>query len=156
MADATEAHPGLKPDASQARRRMDGPLMRKLMTVTGLALAAVLIFVAAAWSTPLMAAQVSTQIGSPQGEFFIISSVNLQKRDLFVKAPTEVTEEMTVTPGTVILDQEGKRIPLSDVRAGDTVYIVTRTSSKGFPEVVRIQQGPMTVAALHRRYLNYK
>jgi hypothetical protein len=135
---------------------MDDPHMRKPTTVKRLGLAPVLIFIAAGWSAALVAAQGSVQSVTPQGEFFIVSSVNLQKSDLFVKAPTEVTQEMTVTASTVILNQEGKRAPLSDVKAGDTVYIVTRTNGKGFPEVVRIQEGPMTVAVLHSRYLDYK
>jgi phosphohistidine swiveling domain-containing protein len=118
--------------------------------------AAVFSLLSAVLGASLIAAQVTPARGSAQGEFFIVSSVNLQKQDLFVKAPTEVTEEMTVTPRTVILSEQGKHIPLSQVRAGDTVYVVSRRNSQGFPEVVRLQQGPMTVGILHARYLNYK
>jgi hypothetical protein len=129
--------------------------MTKPTTAARLALAAI-FSLAGMWTPSVPGAQVSTGTSNPQGEFFIISSVNLKKRDLFVKAPTEVTEEMVVTPKTVIVNEQGKRIPLSEVRAGNTVYVVARKNAEGVPEVVRLQEGPMTVAVLHSRYLKHK
>lgn len=135
---------------SQASRRSRRAGTRRYALATLLTLLAALVC-----ALPLPAAQTSVHRAQLQGEFFIISSVNLKKQDLFVKAPTEVTEEMVVTPKTVILNQQGKRIPLNEVRAGDTVYIVARQNTSGVPEVVRLQQGPMTLAVLHARYLTH-
>jgi hypothetical protein len=89
---------------------------------------------------------------SYQGDFYIISSVNLQKNQILLKLPTEVTEVMRVNEKTVYLDESGKPIHLSDLRAGDTVYIVSEHTADGFL-ALRIHKGPMTVEILRQRYL---
>lgn len=86
-------------------------------------------------------------------EFFIISSVNLPKHSLVLKLPSEVTLVMGVTPKTVILDENGKRLTPNDLRAGDTAYI-TYTGGSQAASAVEIRLGPMTVKELQRRYLN--
>jgi hypothetical protein len=94
--------------------------------------------------------------GNYEGDFFIISSVNRRSKELFLKAPTEVTELMLVNERTVFLNDQGKRIQFQDLRAGDTVYVISRRSSPGLPVAIRIQKGPMTLSVLHNRYLEFK
>src|SRR5579864_4031203 len=62
--------------------------------------------------------------GNTAGDFFIISSVDLTKRQILLKLPTEVTQLIRVDNRTQYLDAHGKAIKLTDLRAGDTVYIV--------------------------------
>lgn len=90
---------------------------------------------------------------SYEGDFYIISSVNLRTNEVFLKAPTEITEQMLVNGKTTFLSQQGKRITLKDLRAGDTVYVMSTKSAGGELVASRIQIGPMTTAILHRRYL---
>jgi len=94
--------------------------------------------------------------GNYEGDFFIISSVNRRSKELFLKAPTEVTELMLVNERTVFLNDQGKRIQFQDLRAGDTVYVISRRNSPGLPVAIRIQKGPMTLSVLHNRYLEFK
>jgi hypothetical protein len=99
--------------------------------------------------------QAAKSKGNPssyEGDFFIISSVNLQKKQLLLKMPTEVTEVMHVDEKTTYLDESGKPIHLSGLRAGDTVYIVSKATAEG-PLALRIRKGPMTIQLLHQRYL---
>lgn len=84
------------------------------------------------------------------GEFFIISSIDPVKGQLLVKRPTEVTQVMRVNEETKYVDRARKPIRLSDVHAGDTVYI-TSSPTSGF--ALEVREGTMTVAELHRRYL---
>jgi len=86
-------------------------------------------------------------------EFFILSSVDLKKHQLVLKHPTEVTELMQVTDSTVCLDDKEGRIPFSDLRAGDTVYVTYASHGAGPPVATRVRRGPMTVEQLQRRYL---
>lgn len=86
-------------------------------------------------------------------EFFILSSVNLPKHSLVLKLPTEVTMQMKLTEKTVIVDENGKRLHPSDLRAGDTAYITYTRGPEG-TSAVKIRLGPMTVQELRRRYLN--
>ncbi len=86
-------------------------------------------------------------------EFFIISSVNSSKQQLVLKRPTEVTLLVRVNEKTVYLDQQGRPLQLKDLRAGDTVYVVPRSSAEGPSLVTRIRKGLMTPEELRRRYL---
>lgn len=86
-------------------------------------------------------------------EFFIISSLNLQKDEMVLKMPTEVTMQMLVTDKTSIVDEHGKHIRIADLRAGDTAYI-TYAQHGGEAEALSIRLGPMTVQELRRRYLH--
>ena len=85
------------------------------------------------------------------GEFFIISSVDPVKQQLLVKRPTEVTQVMRVDTQTKYVGRDQKPIGLTDVHAGDTVYI---TSSAASGVALEVRKGPMTVAELQRRYLS--
>ena len=95
-------------------------------------------------STPLQALN--------SGDFFIISSVDLAKRQLLLKLPTEVTELMGVDNRTAYFDERGRPIKLNDLRAGDTVYITSATSGER-PLALTIRKGPMTQEVLRQRYL---
>lgn len=89
-----------------------------------------------------------------EGDFYIISSINKRNHELFLKAPTEVTQLMQVNDKTAYLNEEGKPIAFADLRAGATVYVVSRKpSSDAEPIAERVQEGPMTAAILHARYL---
>jgi hypothetical protein len=91
---------------------------------------------------------------SAEGEFFIISSVDLAKHQLLLKRPTEVTEIMDVTDETHFLDEQGRAIQLKDFRAGDTVFVTSRPDQDATPIAMRIQKGEMTVSVLQSRYLS--
>jgi hypothetical protein len=86
-----------------------------------------------------------------KGDFFIVSSIDLAKGRILLKRPTEVTELMRVDGSTHYFEEQGKPIRLTDLRAGDTVYIVTKP---GMEDVaVTIHKGPMTADVLRERYL---
>lgn len=89
-------------------------------------------------------------------DFFIISSVDAPKRQIVLKHPTEVAELVSVNDQSVFLDEQGKRLQLKDLRAGDTVY-VTLAANPGEPRVaLRIRKGIMTVEGLRRFYLTFQ
>jgi hypothetical protein len=87
-------------------------------------------------------------------QFFIVASIDQQRSQILLKHPTEVTQLMQLTPTTKYLDESGKPLHISDFRAGDTVW-VTSSGDKAEPSVGRIRKGEMTVADLHRYYLDY-
>ena len=94
----------------------------------------------------------SASSGFAQGDFFIVSSIDLAKKQILLKRPTEVTELMGVDGQTRYFEENGKTIRLTDLRAGDTVYIMSRPS--GTQSVaVAIHKGPMTLDMLRERYL---
>lgn len=84
--------------------------------------------------------------------FFIISSVDIAKKQLLLKEPTEITELLQVNDKTRYTDKTGKAIQFADLRAGDTVYIRT-TSTPAGKVAVSIRKGPMTLQELQQRYL---
>ena len=87
-----------------------------------------------------------------KGDFFIVTSIDLTRKQILLKRPTEVTELMLLDDGTRCFEENGNAIRLADIRAGDTVYITSR--SNGGPLVaVTIRKGPMTLDVLHERYL---
>jgi len=92
---------------------------------------------------------------TPAGEqFFIVASIDLQKSQLLLKYPTEVTVLMRVDAKTKLTDETGAPLKLSDFRAGDTVW-VTSADEKGDVTALRVRKGQMDVADLHRYYLDY-
>jgi hypothetical protein len=86
-------------------------------------------------------------------QFYIVASLDQSKSQLLLKLPSEVTMLMSVTAQTQIQDENGASLKLSDLRAGDTVWVVS--SGGGQPTALRIRKGQMTVADLHRYYLDY-
>ena len=88
-------------------------------------------------------------------KFFIVASVDLQKSQLLLKNPTEVTLLVLVSDATNFSDETGKPLKLSDFRAGDTAWM-TSSSGPGEATALRVRKGQMTVADLHRYYLDYE
>ena len=110
-------------------------------------------FIGAVMVPSTLAGQAKPGTGrAPADEFFIISSVDLGKNQLLLKRPTEVTEVMRVNESTRYLDENGRPLKLSDLRAGDTVYISSKPSTGG-AVALQIHRGPMTLTELRRRYL---
>jgi len=89
-------------------------------------------------------------------KFFIVASVDLQKSQLLLKYPTEVTLLLVVNNATKFTDDTGKPLKLSDFRSGDTVWVVSSTSGQGEATALRVRKGEMTVADLHHYYLDYE
>ena len=85
-------------------------------------------------------------------EFFIISSVDITKKQLLLKEPTEITELLQVGDKTRYTDRNGKAIEFADLRAGDTVFIRSSATPAG-KVAVSIRKGPMTLRELQRQYL---
>ena len=104
---------------------------------------------------PRASASVSTQDKkTAAGEsFFIVASVDQQKSQFLLKRPTEVTLLVSVNGSTQYSDDSGKPLKNTDFRAGDTVWVTT--SGGDLPAATRIRKGEMTVAELHRSYLDY-
>jgi hypothetical protein len=115
---------------------------------------AIFLFLAAGLSAA--AGAYAQEKPTPAGEqFFIVASIDQPKSQVLLKRPTEVTLLAQVNAKTRILDEDGKPIQLSDLRAGDTVWVTLRPVSSGEATAVQIRKGPMTVAELHRYYLDY-
>ena len=85
-----------------------------------------LVLAAAAWAAAATKpAPVSTE------EFFIVSSVDSGKGLMVVKRPTEVTLTIGLSEKTRCRDEQGKPIRVTDLRAGDTVFIASDRSASG-------------------------
>lgn len=123
---------------------------------TGVLLAG-LFCAAPVWAAQKRADQPAAKklVAPDSGEFFIISSVNLKQNEMVLKRPTEVTLLIRVNDKTVYQDEQGKPLRLTDMRAGDTVYVVlAQQGGSGEPVALRLRKGPMTVDELHRRYFS--
>ena len=101
-----------------------------------------------------LAGQSSKAAGNTNGgeEFFIVSSVDITKRQLLLKEPTEITQLIQVNDKTRYIDRTGKAMQYGDLRAGDTNYIRSTTTSAG-RVAMSIRKGPMTLQELQRHYL---
>jgi len=102
-----------------------------------------------------ISAGATTPAPASSEEFFIVSSVDAGKSTMVLKRPTEVTLTMRVTEKTRCRNEEGKPIRFTDLRAGDTIFIVSERDSSGQLVASGIRQGPMTVKELHQRYLRF-
>jgi hypothetical protein len=116
-------------------------------------LAVALLAVAATLAAPAAGAARKGPTHEIRDEFFIVSEVHLKKHHLVLELPTQITMVMQVTDKTVFTNEQGRRLPLSKIRAGDTVYINYIKNPKG-STALRIHEGPMTVRLLHERYWN--
>jgi hypothetical protein len=87
-------------------------------------------------------------------QFFIVASLDLQKSQLLLKYPTEVTLLVKANGQTKFVDESGTPMKLSDLRAGDTVWLTSSASPDG-TAALKIRKGEMTVPDLHRYYLDY-
>lgn len=86
--------------------------------------------------------------------FFIVASIDKQNSQILLKEPTEVTVLVKITPKTKYLTDRGKPITIDQFHAGDTVW-ARLTSGKGDPTLIQMRHGEMTIADLHRYYLDY-
>lgn len=87
-------------------------------------------------------------------QFFIVASIDRQNSQLLLKRPTEVTILVKVDPSTKYFADTGKATTLTSFRAGDTVW--AKLSGNGpEPTVVQMREGEMTIADLHKYYLDY-
>jgi hypothetical protein len=114
----------------------------------------VIVFATVASCVFSAAAQSSKAAGTTNGgeEFFIVSSVDITKKQLLLKEPTEITQLIQVNDKTRYLDKDGKPMQFGDLRAGDTIYVRSSTTSAG-RVAVSIRKGPMTLQELQRHYL---
>lgn len=114
----------------------------------------------AAISALLIAAPVHAQTpNSPsdsRGEqFYVISSVDMQKHQIVLMRPTQLTVVATTNEQTAYVGEKGQKLGLKDLHAGQTVWATLRKDKDGQVAVMKIREGAMTVAELHKLYLDY-
>jgi len=113
--------------------------------------AAIAIFLAFAISMPAWA---QAHPKNARGEeFFIVSSVDLQKHQVVLMRPTQLTVVATIGPQTTYLGEKGQKLDVKAMKAGDTVWAITKPGRDGSVTAVRLRQGAMTPAELHKLYL---
>jgi hypothetical protein len=117
------------------------------------ALFAVLFAMFLSTGTAALAAGKAPHSRETRNEFFIISEVRLKRQQLVLEMPTQITKVMFLNDKTVFENRKGQRLPLTDMRAGQTVY-VNYVQEDGKAVALTIRQGPMTVTILHDRYFN--
>jgi len=105
---------------------------------------------------PLLAAKSARSGSSGTEEFFIISSADLAKNRLVLKHPTEVTELMLVNDKTSCFNDQGKSFDCKNLRAGDTVFVISNRDNSGARTALRIRVGPMTVQEIHRKFVTFQ
>ena len=127
--------------------------LRSIQTRVGLLIVALSL---CSLATVVRAAEKEPAPPAADEEFFIVSSVDLQKNQIVLKRPTEVTLLTQVSDKTVIRNEEGKTIPLKNLRAGDTVYVAFAAGAETPRIAARIRMAPMTVEELHRRYVPFQ
>jgi len=116
-----------------------------------------LIFSFAVLAATSLAVHLQAQNKKTSGgeEFFIVSSIDPAKSQVLLKRPTEVTLIMKITDKTVILDVANRPLHLTDLHAGDTVWVIASSGANGGSSALRIRKGLMTVELLHRYFLDY-
>jgi hypothetical protein len=87
--------------------------------------------------------------------FYIISSVDLQKDQIVLMQPTQLTIVATADDKSAFVGEQGQKLTLKDLRAGQTVWAILRRDKGGKTTIVRLREGAMTIAELHRLYLDY-
>jgi hypothetical protein len=103
--------------------------------------------------SPLTARKPNEAAPTSAEEFFIISSVDLAKKQLFLKHPTEVTELVLLGDSTTCLDEHDRTFSCKKLRAGDTVFVTAKRAPGSTPTALRIRLGAMTVDEVHRKYM---
>lgn len=126
--------------------------MNKTLKVVTLTLAAAisLAAVSTAW------AQLPKSPANARGEqFYIISSVDMQKHQIVLMHPTQLTVVATLDDRSAVVGEQSQKLALKDLRAGQTVWATLRKDKDGSLSIVKIREGAMTTAELHRLYLDY-
>lgn len=95
------------------------------------------------------------QTNSRGEQFFIVSSVDQKTHQLVLMHPTQLTVAANITPKTICLGEDGKKMSPSTLRAGDTVWAILKTEKGGATDLVSIREGAMTQAELQKLYLHY-
>ncbi|HKW90004.1 MAG TPA: hypothetical protein VJN21_14730 [Candidatus Acidoferrales bacterium] len=107
-------------------------------------------------SAPLPAQMRKTPSESRGEQFYVISSVDMQKHQIVFMRPTQLTVVATTNDQTTYVgEQSQQKLALKDLRAGQTVWATIRKDKSGDLTVARVREGAMTVAELHRLYLDY-
>ena len=88
-------------------------------------------------------------------QFYVISSVDMQKHQIVLMHPTQLTVVATVNDQTAYLGEKGEKVGLKDLHAGQTVWAILRKDNGSQISAIRIREGAMTVAQLHKLYLDY-
>jgi hypothetical protein len=87
-------------------------------------------------------------------QFFIVASIDKQNSQVLLKRPTEVTVLVKIDSKTKYFSDSGKPETLANFRAGDTVWV--KLSGDGpEPSLIQMRQGEMSLADLHRYFLDY-
>jgi type IV secretory pathway protease TraF len=126
--------------------------MNKTVRLVAATLAASL---AAALSTPAKAQSPVSSTNSRGEQFYVISSVDVQKHQIVLMRPTQLTVVASTSDQTTYLGEQGQKLALKDLRAGQTVWATLRKEKNGQQSVLKIREGAMTVAELHRLFLDY-
>ncbi len=106
-------------------------------------------------SPPVITSPSKEIVKNSAGEqFFIIAAIDKQNSQLLLKRPTEVTVLVKVDPNTKYFGDNGKATALTTFRAGDTVWAKVSGDGPG-ATLIQMREGEMTVADLHRYYLDY-
>lgn len=95
------------------------------------------------------------QTNSRGEEFFIVSSVDQKNHQVVLMHPTQLTVAATISPQTICIGENGKKLSPSALRAGDTVWAILKTGKNGVTDLVSIREGAMTEAELQKLYLHY-
>ncbi len=110
---------------------------------------------AAVISTPDWAQSRGSAADTRSEQFYIISSVDMQKHQVVFMRPTQLTVVATTTDQTAYVGEQNQKLALKDLRAGQTVWATLRKDKSGAVAVLKIREGAMSVAQLHRLYLDY-
>lgn len=104
---------------------------------------------------PRMISPSKEEVKTTTGEqFFIVASIDRQNSQLLLKRPTEVTLLVKIGPNAKYFADGGKATTLASFRAGDTVWAKLMGDSTE-PTLVEMREGQMTLADLHKYYLDY-
>src|SRR5579864_1093952 len=88
-----------------------------------------------------MPARAQAHPKNAQGEeFFIVSSVDLQKHQVVLMRPTQLTVVATIGPQTTYLGEKGQKLDVKAMKAGDTVWAITKPGRDGSVTAVRLRQ----------------
>lgn len=95
------------------------------------------------------------QTNSRGESFFIVSSVDQKTHQVVLMRPTQLTVAADVSPKTICLGEDGKKMSASQLRAGDTVWAILKAGKNGTESLVSIREGAMTETELQKLYLHY-
>ena len=104
---------------------------------------------------PARAQSPMTPADTRSEQFYMISSVDMQKHQIVLMRPTQLTVVATTNDQTAYLGEQGQKVALKDLRAGQTVWATTRKDKTGQVVAIRVRAGAMTVAELHKLFLDY-